>query len=220
MKGWPVDLSFGPLQVHPLARNDAKSWVSVRLANEDWLQPWEASLLSSDLVSWADRHTAVAYRQLLVRQRAGAREGTQLPFGIFVGGVLAGQINVVDIVRGALYSGSVGYWIDRRFAGRGLIPVALALVADHAFSHAGLHRLEANVRPENTASLKVVGKLGFTNEGLRRKYLAVDGHWCDHLSWSLLADDYPEGILLALRNRHPEITSSLQPSDGGVVRRG
>jgi ribosomal-protein-alanine N-acetyltransferase len=219
-KGWPVRLSLGTLQLCPLSRRDQKSWISVRLDNEEWLQPWEASLLARNVVSWADRHTPAAYRYLLGRQRAGAKAGTQLPFGIFIDDRLVGQINVGEIVRGAMCSGFLGYWIDQRWAGRGVIPVSAALVADHAFREGGLHRIEANVRPENTASLAVMRKVGFTSEGIRRKYLAIDGRWCDHFSWALLVDDYPGGVLAAMLQRHPEVTAALIPARTEAARKG
>jgi ribosomal-protein-alanine N-acetyltransferase len=203
-----------------MGRRDSRAWVEVRRANEQWLRPWEASLVGSDNVDWRERHSSVTYRQVLARQRAGVRDGTQLPFGIYVGEQFAGQVTVGEIVRGALCSGSVGYWIDNRFAGRGVTPVALALVADHAFASAGLHRIEANVRPENVASLAVVEKVGFTNEGRRRRYLAIDGAWRDHLSFSLLADDIPGGVLTQLIGRYPQLTAGIAEEAAATARKG
>jgi ribosomal-protein-alanine N-acetyltransferase len=203
-----------------MGRRDSRAWVEVRRANERWLRPWEASLVGSDDIDWRERHSPVTYRQVLARQRAGARDGTQLPFGIYVGERFAGQVTVGEIVRGALCSGSVGYWIDSRFAGRGVTPLALALIADHAFATAGLHRIEANVRPENVASLAVVEKVGFTNEGLRRRYLAIDGAWRDHLSFSLLADDIPGGVLTRLIGRYPQLTERIAEDAAATARKG
>lgn len=217
--GWPVRLTLGTMQLRPLTRRDRKAWVAARLDNEQWLRPWEASIVPSDVVGWAERHTSSTYRQLLHRQRAAARARTQLPLGVFVEDQLIGQVNIGEIVHGALCSGSIGYWIDQRFAGRGIVPVAVALIADHAFREAGLHRIEANVRPENVASTAVVSKLGFTDEGLRRRYLAIDGHWRDHISWALLIDDHPEGVLAALLQRRPAAADALVPSRHALSER-
>jgi len=104
-------------------------------------------------------------------------------------------------VRGAFNSGFVGYWVDRRVAGRAVLPTALAMVADHCFTTAGLHRLEANVRPENEASRRVMDKVGFVEEGHHRRYLAIDGDYRDHVTYALLAEDAPEGVLARLRAR-------------------
>ncbi len=64
----------------------------------------------------------------------------------------------------------------------------------------GLHRVEINIRPENTASLRVVAKLGFRDEGLRRSYLHIDGDWRDHRTFALTAGEVPGGLLARWRS--------------------
>jgi ribosomal-protein-alanine N-acetyltransferase len=128
-----------------------------------------------------------------------ARLGTSLPFAIRVDGRLAGQVTVDNIVRGAVRSGHLGYWIDREVAGRGMASLAVALVADHAFGQVGLHRLQADIRPENGPSQRLVERLGFRQEGLLRRYLDIDGDWRDHLSYALLAEDFPAGLVARWR---------------------
>jgi ribosomal-protein-alanine N-acetyltransferase len=135
------------------------------------------------------------FAALLRSTRREARAGRALPFAVVLDGRLAGQITVNTIVRGAFDGGHVGYWVDERVAGRGVLPTALALVLDHCFGPVGLHRVEADVRPENTASRRVVDKLGFSQEGLRRRYLFIDEQWRDHVSYALLREDQPEGVL-------------------------
>ena len=110
-------------------------------------------------------------------------------------GSFAGQVTVGGIARGSLLSAYIGYWIDQRAAGRGIMPTAVAMATDHCFGEVGLHRVEINIRPENAASLRVVQKLGFREEGLRERYLHIDGAWRDHLTFALCADDVPEGVL-------------------------
>src|SRR5207253_11225801 len=99
------------------------------------------------------------------------------------------------VVWGSARSAQVGYWVDRLVAGRGVIPTAVALAVDHCFFTVGLHRLEANIRPENTASRRVVEKLGFREEGLRRRQLHIDGAWHDHLCYALTAEEARSGVL-------------------------
>jgi ribosomal-protein-alanine N-acetyltransferase len=167
------------------------------MVNEDWLRPWEPT--SSQ--SWSARHSPAAYRAMrraLVRR---ARLGITVPFVIRVEGRLAGQVTVDNIVRGALRSGWLGYWIDRDVAGRGMASLAVALVCDHAFSELGLHRLQADIRPENAPSRHLVERLGFTREGMLRRYLDIDGEWRDHLAYALLADDLPRSALARWRDR-------------------
>ena len=90
-------------------------------------------------------------------------------------------MNVSNIVHGVQRSCTVGYWVDGALAGRGIMPTALALVIDHCFTEVGLHRVEIDIRPENTASLRVVEKLGLRREGYYERYLDIDGAWRDHV---------------------------------------
>jgi ribosomal-protein-alanine N-acetyltransferase len=193
--GWPARLSHGLVEVRPLRSRDARSWSEVRIRNEAWLRPWEGRPASSTPASWADRHSPAVFSALLRSSRREARAGRALPFAVVLDGRLAGQITVSSIVRGAFDGGHVGYWVDERVAGRGVLPTALALVLDHCFGPVGLHRVEADVRPENTASRRVVDKLGFREEGLHRRYLFIDEQWRDHVSYALLREDQPEGVL-------------------------
>lgn len=108
---------------------------------------------------------------------------------------VVGQLTVGGIQYGSLRGAHVGYWVAQDFAGRGIIPTALALATDHAFRTLRLHRVEVSMRPENAPSRRVAEKLGFRFEGERRRYLHIDGEWRDHLVFVLLADDIPEGVL-------------------------
>ena len=96
-----------------------------------------------------------------------ARQGTTFPFAIEVDGRFAGQVTVNNIVRGSAMFASVGYWLDQDYAGRGVMPRAVAMVIDHCFFTAGLHRIEIAIRPENSNSLRVVEKLGHPRGRLR-----------------------------------------------------
>jgi [ribosomal protein S5]-alanine N-acetyltransferase len=185
------------VELHPLRRRDANDWSRLRLANESWLSPWEPS----STVPWSVRHTPTAYRAMRRAVARRARMGTSVPFAIRVEGRLAGQVTIDNVVRGALRSGYLGYWIDRRVAGRGMASLAVALVCDHAFGDVGLHRVQADIRPENLPSQRLVERLGFRQEGLLRRYLDIDGDWRDHRTYALLAEDLPGGVLPHWRER-------------------
>lgn len=193
--GWPARLAHGDVQVRPLRARDAVAWSEVRIRNERWLAPWEGRSVSTPPATWRERHSPAVFAAMLRGTRREARAGRMLPFGIEVAGRLAGQVTVTGIVRGAFDSGSVGYWVDEQVAGRGVLPTALALVLDHCFGAVGLHRVEANVRPENTASRRVVDKLGFREEGLHLRFLFIDEQWRDHLCFALLREEAPGGVL-------------------------
>lgn len=195
-RAWPAAYEHGLVGVRPLRLRDGTAWVQARRRNRAWLQPWEGAPERQRAVSWEELHSAPAYSSLLRLLRRDARAGRCLPFAVTYGGRLVGQVTVGNIVRGAWDSGTIGYWVDREVAGRGVTPTAVALVVDHAFDVARLHRIEVNVRPENAASLRVVEKLGFRPEGRHERYLYIDGAWRDHLTFALVRDDVPEGLLL------------------------
>jgi [ribosomal protein S5]-alanine N-acetyltransferase len=189
--GWPAQLSYGAVQLHPLRRGDAGEWSRLRLANADWLAPWEPT----SPVPWAARHAPTSYRTMRRMVARRARLGLTVPFAIRVEGRLAGQVTLDNIVRGAMRSAHLGYWIDQAVAGRGYASIAVALACDHAFGEVGLHRVQADIRPENLRSQRLVERLGFRQEGLLRRYLDIDGDWRDHLTYSLLAEEAPGGVL-------------------------
>ncbi len=199
-RGWPAHLADGPVGVRPLRVRDASTWSELRLRNERWLSPWEGRPPTTPDSPWAERHSPAAYTAMLRVLRREAKAGRCLPFAVTLDRQLVGQITVSNLVRGAFLSGTVGYWVDRDVAGRGVIPTALALVVDHCLTTVGLHRVEANIRPENAASLRVVAKVGFRAEGERLRYLFIDDAWRDHLGFAVTVEDLPDGAVRRLRS--------------------
>ena len=82
-----------------------------------------------------------------------------------------------------------------RFAGKNVTPTAVALATDHCMFAIGLHRMEICIRPENAPSLRVVEKLGFRYEGLRRRFIHINGEWRDHFCFALTVEELPMGVL-------------------------
>jgi ribosomal-protein-alanine N-acetyltransferase len=194
--GWPASLGAlrvpaGVVALRPVRLRDGPAWSEIRIRDEQHLAPWEPTTPGG----WAQRHSAGEWPARWLLLRAAGRRGSALPFAMTVDGRLAGHVMVGNVVREPLLSGYVGYWCDARLACRGVTTAAVALVVDHCFGPVGLHRLEATVRPENAASLRVLEKLGFREEGLFRRYLDVDGAWRDHLCYALTVEDLPaEGM--------------------------
>ena len=186
---WPVVLAVGEIELRPLRRSDEAAWFRLRAANRDWLSRWEATSPTGVRIA---APTFSAYLRTLRRQ---ARRGTDLPFGIEYRGELVGHLTVSGIARGSLWSGSIGYWVSQHVAGRGIVPTAVALAVDHCMHTRGLHRIEINIRPENEASLRVVAKLGFRDEGMRLRFLHIDGDWRDHRTFALTREELPDGLL-------------------------
>jgi ribosomal-protein-alanine N-acetyltransferase len=196
--GWPAVLTDGQVMLRPYRRSDAAGWADVRRANEAWLAPWE----SSPPGPWAEVNSPSAFRYVFRDQQRTARRGESMPFAVCLDGRLVGHINLGTIVRRAFCSAFVGYWVDSRVAGKGIIPTAMALAVDHAFGPGGLHRVEVNIRPENKPSRRVVEKLGFREEAYHPRYMHIDGGWRDHIGYALTAEDVAaDGGLLARWHR-------------------
>ena len=105
---------------------------------------------------------------------------------------LVAVVNINNIVRGGLMSGALGYYGFAGATGRGVVREAVGLVVRRAFDDLGLHRLEANIQPTNTASRKLASALGFRLEGFSPGYLKIAGAWRDHERWALLSTDEVE----------------------------
>ena len=184
---WPVRLEGATVAgeafaLRPLDRSDASEYPAVRRADRAWLSPWDAT-------SPVPGSGPKGFAELVRYYDEEARAGRSVPLVIELDGAIVGQLTFSTIVLGSFRSCTAGYWVRRAVAGRGLMPAALAVGADHAFGTLGLHRVEVNIRPENAASLAVVRKLGFREEGLRPRLLHIDGDWRDHLSFALTVED-------------------------------
>ncbi len=214
--GWSATLTEAalldaPLVLRPMGISANRACREVRLANDRWLRPWEASdpdrqppaapagpaakSAAATLLRLAGSCAATCYSRL------GALLGIAASWAIWYDGQFAGQVNVFRIAWGPLRSAEVGFWVDERLAGRGIVPTALALAADHCFGVMRLHRLEACIQPENAASRRAVEKLGFRNEGLRVGQVHINGAWRDHLGYALTAEEAPDGLLPRWRER-------------------
>ncbi len=197
--GWPVRLgplrvAAGVVEVRKPKLLDATAWSRVRRRDRLHLESWEPTAPGS----WDNNNAALAWPGQWSTLRGLARRGMSLPFVITVDGELAGQVTVGNVVRGSLCSAWIGYWVGTHATAGGVATSAVALVVDHCFAAAGLHRLEATVRPENASSLRVLRKLGFREEGLFRRYLDVAGGWRDHLCFALTTEDVPNGLVAGL----------------------
>ena len=189
MTEWPTTLASGGVTLRPIAQSDAAAWRRARERNAAWLGPWDAT------VPPGGEPRPMSFRQLVRMLRRSARAGTAYPFAIDVDGRFAGQLTVSNIVRGSARFASIGYWIDQEYAGRGVVPRAVAMAVDHCFFTAGLHRIEIAIRPENSNSLRVVEKLGISEIGYAPRFLHIDGDWRDHRLYAITVEECPGGLL-------------------------
>ena len=161
-----------------------------RARNRDWLARGEGT--SPRPGTPGGPPTFAEYVRVLSAQ---ARAGSSLPFAVELDDELVGQLTVSSITYGSLCGASIGYWVSEHVAGRGVIPTAVAMATDYCFTILGLHRIEINIRPENGPSLRVVEKLGLRDEGVRERYLHIQGEWRDHRTFAVTSEEVPDGLL-------------------------
>ncbi|WP_158889246.1 GNAT family N-acetyltransferase [Amycolatopsis anabasis] len=197
--GWPAKL--GPLRVpagvvavRPIRLRDGGEWSRIRLRDKTHLERWEPTAPGA----WLERNALWSWPPQWAALRSLARRGQCLPFTITVDGAYAGQITIGNVIRAALRSAWVGYWVSSTAIGGGVATAAVALVVDHVLTRAGLHRIEATVRPENAASIRVLTKSGFRQEGVFERYLDVAGDWRDHLCFAITAEEIGDGLVTRL----------------------
>jgi ribosomal-protein-alanine N-acetyltransferase len=205
-------LREGDIAIRPVRVRDARALERELVDNRSWLRKWEAT----NPVGPMNFDVKSSIRHL----QSNARSGLGLPFIIEYKGELAGQLNVSGISYGSLSSATIGYWVSERFAGLGLTPTAVALATDHCFFSVGLHRMEICIRPENDPSLRVVEKLGFRYEGLRRRYIHINGDWRDHFCFGLTVEEVPTGVLRRwLDGKAPSEVARVSDADRAAASR-
>ena len=185
--GSNIRLTSGDVSLRIIRKSDAKSLEMLVLSNRPWLRPWEATNPESPQSFDFRVMVRTLFRQF--------ERQTVVPFVIEVDQEVVGQINVANVLYGAVSSAVIGYWVIPEVAGRGVTPTAVALTTDYLMKDLGLHRVEINIVPENAKSLRVVEKLGFRFEGLKQKYIHINGAWRDHYVFALTSEDLKEGVL-------------------------
>jgi ribosomal-protein-alanine N-acetyltransferase len=180
-------LTLGDVKLRIAKMRDSKPLEKLILGNRSWLRPWEATNPGAP-----NSFDVRSQLRGLIRQ---LDDESGMPFVIEVQGVVQGQLNVANIMYGSVSSAVIGYWVSPEVAGRGVAPTSVALVTDYLMNQVGLHRVEIDVRPENTASLRVIEKLGFRYEGIKQRYIHINGDWRDHYIFALTGEEVPEGIL-------------------------
>ena len=180
-------LTHGDVKLRIAKMRDSKALEKIILGNREWLRPWEATNPGAP-----NSFDIKAQLRGLIRQ---LDDQSGIPFVIEVQGVIQGQLNVANIMYGSVSSAVLGYWVSPEVAGRGVTPTSVALVTDYLMSQMGLHRVEIDIRPENKASLRVIEKLGFRYEGLKQRYIHINGDWRDHYVFAITKEEIPDGLL-------------------------
>jgi [ribosomal protein S5]-alanine N-acetyltransferase len=160
--------------------DDYVAWSALRSDSRSFLQPWEPSWPADDL-------TLPAFRNRIRRYRELAAEDLCYPYFIYAEGRrLLGAVTLANVRRGVAQTATLGYWIGKPHAQQGHMGRALAVLMSHAFSELSLHRIEAACLPRNAASIALLKRAGFEQEGYARAYLQIAGQWEDHLLFAKL----------------------------------
>jgi len=167
----------GRVAIRPPTRHDCPAFLAAvrrsRSLHHRWVSPPRTPKGFAD---YLQRISSGTHRGFLVIHRK-------------TGGIV-GVINLNNLIRGNFQNAFLGYYGFAPYAGQGLMCEGMELVLRHAFRTLKLHRLEANIQPENHPSIALVRKCGFVREGLSRRYLKVCGCWQDHERWAILVEDW------------------------------
>ena len=185
----PVTLVGPRVELRPLVASDFQQWQEVRRRCGAWLTQWEPLPSPGQPDTVEDRNAFGSRCSVRLRE---IQFGTGFGFGIFVDGQLRGEVNLNTIQRGARQNAYVGYWVDQAVAGMGYMPESVALVLQFAFDQLHLHRIQIAIVPRNTASRRVVEKLGLREEGVALRYLQINGVWEDHIRYAITAEEWVE----------------------------
>lgn len=159
--------------------DDFAQWSALRARSRAFLEPWEPVWPEDEL-------SASAFRYRIRRYREMRGDDLCYPYFIFAGEELVGRVTLSNVRRGVAQTATLGYWVGEPHVRRGFMGQALTLLLPHAFAALALHRVEAACLPRNTASIRLLQKVGFAQEGYARAYLQIAGQWEDHLLFAKL----------------------------------
>ncbi|MEO7908208.1 MAG: GNAT family N-acetyltransferase [Roseiflexaceae bacterium] len=182
-----LELRTDRLRLKVLGPEFARQSLDYYARNQAFLTEWNPT-------PRADFYTLPYHQERLQSELGLMQEGRLARFWLFKHDDAAlttaiGNLGFNNIVRGAFQSCHLGYQLDQREINQGFMTEALRRAIAFAFDQLKLHRIEANVIPRNLRSSRVLAKLGFTEEGLARQYLKINGVWEDHVHFVLLNDN-------------------------------
>jgi [ribosomal protein S5]-alanine N-acetyltransferase len=177
----PPVLRAGAVELRSPEMRDYVAWADLRMQSRTFLKPWEPTWPHDDL-------TRAAYRLRIKRYRRDIEDDHAYPYFIFhqEDGALLGGLTLSNVRRGVAQMVSLGYWIGEPHARSGFMTSAIAALLPFAFENLRLHRIEAACLPENTASIALLRRCGFEEEGYAKGFLKIDGRWRDHVLFALL----------------------------------
>ncbi|MCX4027233.1 ribosomal protein S5-alanine N-acetyltransferase [Endozoicomonas sp. SM1973] len=174
-----INISRGVITV--LTPDQASLVYQYYLANRDHLAPWEPK---RDVAF----HSLSGWQERLTNSFELFQQGIMLPLVVLnqQKSEMIACCNFSNIVRGVFQACHLGYSVDIRYQGMGLMHEALSCSISYLFEQLDLHRIMANYLPNNLRSEALLKKLGFQKEGYAKSYLKINGQWQDHILTALV----------------------------------
>jgi ribosomal-protein-alanine N-acetyltransferase len=173
------------IRTRPLSLADVGEWTALELAEREFMAPYKP-------VRGDAYFTEDAQRGRMRDELRQCAEGTLFPrFIITDEGAIAGAVTLKAVERGWAQFARLGYWVAQGANGRGLATEAVGEILATAFTEMGLHRIQADIMPDNVRSRRVLEKNGFVKFGTAREAYFIGGGWRDHDVFQRLSLDPP-----------------------------
>lgn len=165
------------IEIHAPSRRFEAEFIAAARRSRPFHRPWGYPPTTPDAFAlYLKRHRSPTHEGHFLVERSTRK--------------LVGVVNLMEIVWGSFEGAYLGYYLFLPHQERGYMTEGLRLVLRKAFQDMGLHRVEANIQPQNKRSLRLVQRLGFRKEGFSPRYLKLGGRWRDHERWALLAEEW------------------------------
>ena len=195
--------------IRPLQADDETEFLRVHEVSRAHFAPWLDEATPEERLE----------SELLKIQSSRERGNQARLVGEFSDGRIVGFFNLTEIVRGVFQSAYASWYVNVEFKEQGYGTEGVRALLDMAFSKSrglGLHRVQANVIPENAASIRLARKVGFRREGLAERYLCIAGRWQDHVMYAKTSEEHLFTYLSELEiSGSRESPDTLRPNDDG-----
>lgn len=156
-------------------RDDKNDFVAAMQRSQALHHPWvKAPLTRQEFDEYFQRYQQANQKSFLVCQSNN----------------IVGVFNISEIVRGLFQNAYLGFYVVADYASKGYMSAGLKLVLEKVFNELALHRIEANIQPENTRSIQLVKNNSFRYEGFSPHYLKINDEWRGHEHWAMTLEDY------------------------------
>jgi ribosomal-protein-alanine N-acetyltransferase len=186
--GEAIVLQTAKMELRHLRPSDRDEFVRMYAITWPFWEPWMPARKAEETFD-------LMFQQTLERtERELSQDTGRLLAGFTASGELAGIFALFNIVRGVFHNAHCGWRVVEPLTKKGYGMEGLTAMLGLAFGSEpeglALHRVQANVMPENVASVRLAEKAGFRREGLARNYLRINGAWRDHILFAKLVDEH------------------------------